>query len=384
MSKTDYYETLGVSKDADDSELKSAFRKMAMRYHPDKNPDDKQAEAKFKEVGEAYEALKDPDKRAAYDRYGHSAFENGGMGGAGGFSGGFNGGFSGGSMHDIFEDIFGEMMGGGRSRSRGGRTQGADLQYNLEISLADAFHGKTVQLEIPTSVHCSSCSGSGAAAGSSPVQCSTCGGVGQVRASSGFFSVQRTCPNCQGRGSIIQNPCSSCRGAGKVQETKNLSIDIPAGIDEGNKIRLSGKGEAGSLGGPSGDLYIFISVSRHPFFQRDGADIHCLVPISFAQASLGGEFEVRGIDGSKQRVKVPEGTQNGKQFRLRGKGMPVMRARKFGDMYIQLAIETPQKLSKKQKKLLEEFRESQESQNNPESTNFFSQMNKFFDKDSKN
>ena len=375
MSKPDYYETLGVSRDASDSELKSAFRKMAMRYHPDKNPDDKVAEAKFKEVGEAYEALKDPDKRAAYDRYGHSAFE-GGMGGGGG---GFGGGFAGGSMHDIFEDIFGEMMGGGRSRS-GGRRQGSDLQYNLEISLLDAFHGKKVQIEIPTTVHCDTCSGSGSAPGSKPTSCVTCGGVGQVRSSTGFFSVQRTCPHCQGRGTIINNPCSPCGGSGTVRESKSLSIEIPPGVDDGNKIRLSGKGEAGTLGGSSGDLYIFISISSHAFFHRDGADIHCLVPISFSSATLGGEFDVRAIDGTKKRVKVPEGTQNGKRFKLKGMGMPVLRSRKFGDMYIQLAVETPQKLNKQQKQLLRDFQQAEIPANNPESTEFFSQMNKFFGK----
>lgn len=382
MSKTDYYETLGVGRNASDKELKSAFRKMAMKYHPDKNPDNKQAEAKFKEIGEAYEALKDPQKRAAYDRYGHAAFENGGhgQGGMGGGFRGFNAGFGGGSMHDIFEDIFGEMM-GGRGRTRGGQTQGADLQYNLEISLKEAFHGKPVQIEIPTSVQCSNCGGSGAAKGSQPMECSTCRGLGQVRSSSGFFSVQRTCPNCQGRGEVIQNPCQECGGNGKVATRKNISINIPAGIDDGNKIRLQGKGEAGAFGGVAGDLYIFISVERHPFFQRDGSDIHCLVPLSFADATLGGEFEIRGIDGSKQRVKVPQGTQNGKQFRLKNKGMPMMRARGFGDMYIQLAIETPQNLNKTQKKLLEEFRTNSNAENNPESANFFSQMNQFFDKD---
>ena len=290
------------------------------------------------------------------------------------------GGFGGDSVHDIFEDIFGDMMGGGRSRSRGGRVQGSDLQYNLEISLDDAYRGKTVKLEIPRSVHCVSCSGSGAAKGSDPVNCASCGGVGQVRSSSGFFSIQRTCPHCGGRGKVIKDPCNSCRGSGNVQETNSLSVDIPAGIDEGNKLRLSGKGEAGSQGGPSGDLYIFVTISGHPLFERRGADIHCSVPISFADASLGGEFEIMGIDSSKQRVKVPVGTQNGMQFRLQGKGMPIARSRRFGDMYVKVYIETPQDLSKAQKKLLEEFRQSQHSGNNPESTGFFSQMNQYFDK----
>lgn len=371
MSKADYYETLGVSRDVDEKALKSAFRKQAMKYHPDRNPGDAAAEAKFKELGEAYEALKDPQKRAAYDRFGHAAFENGGGGGSP-FGQGQGG------MGDIFEDIFGEMMGGAR-RSSGGRTRGADLRYNMEISLEDAFAGKDAEIEIPTAITCDTCSGSGAKPGSSPTTCNTCGGVGQVRASSGFFSVQRTCPTCQGRGEVITDPCDVCSGTGTTTETKNLDFKVPAGIEDGTRIRLAGEGEAGSRGGPTGDLYIFLSIKPHEFFQRDGADIYCRVPISMTTAALGGQFEVGTIEGTQTRVKVPEGTQNGKQFRLRNKGMPVMRTSQMGDMYIQVAIETPSNLTKRQRELLEEFAEESSGANSPESTGFFAGMKKFFD-----
>ena len=374
MSKADYYETLGVSRDADEKALKSAFRKKAMQYHPDRNPGDAEAEVKFKEVGEAYEALKDPQKRAAYDRFGHAAFENGGGGGAGPFGGGFGGG----SMGDIFEDIFGEMM-GGRGRSSGGRQRGADLRYNMEISLEEAFAGKTAEIDVPTSVTCDTCSGSGAEPGSSPSTCSTCGGAGQVRASSGFFSVQRTCPTCQGRGEVISDPCQPCSGSGRQTQTKTLEVNVPAGIEDGTRIRLAGEGEAGARGGPTGDLYIFLSIKPHQFFQRDGADIYCRVPISMTTAALGGQFEVGTVDGGNTRVKVPEGTQNAKQFRLRGKGMPVMRTTQFGDMYIQVAVETPQNLTRRQRELLQEFEEESSDKNSPESTGFFDRMKGFFD-----
>ncbi len=370
MSKADYYDTLGVSREADEKELKSAFRKKAMKYHPDRNPDDAEAEAKFKEVGEAYEALKDPQKRAAYDRFGHAAFENGGAGG---------GGFGGGSMSDIFEDIFGDMMGGGGRRSSGGRSRGADMRYNMEISLEEAFEGKTAEIEIPTSITCETCTGTGAKPGTSPSTCGTCGGVGQVRASQGFFSIQRTCPTCQGRGEVISDPCSPCSGSGRVTEEKSLEVKVPAGIEDGTRIRVAGEGEAGVRGGPHGDLYIFLSIRPHEFFQRDGADIYCRVPISMTTAALGGQFEVGTVDGSQTRVKVPEGTQNGKQFRLRGKGMPVMRSTQMGDMYIQVAIETPSNLSKKQRELLTEFEQLSSEENSPESTGFFSRMKSFFD-----
>jgi molecular chaperone DnaJ len=378
MAKADFYETLGVAKSADEKELKSAFRKMAMKYHPDKNPGDAEAEKKFKELNEAYETLKDPQKRAAYDRYGHAAFEQGGMGG-GGFGGG--GGMGGaGGFSDIFEDIFGEMMGGGRARrSAGGRERGADLRYNMEISLEEAYNGKTAQIRVPTSITCDVCSGSGAKPGTQPKTCGTCQGSGRVRASQGFFSVERTCPTCHGRGQTITDPCDKCHGQGRVTEERSLSVNIPAGIEDGTRIRLQGEGEAGARGGPAGDLYIFLSVTPHEFFQRDGADLYCAVPISMTTAALGGTFDVGTLDGSKSRVSVPEGTQAGKQFRLKGKGMPVLRSSQTGDLYIQIGIETPQKLTKRQRELLQEFDEISSKENNPESTGFFARMKEFFD-----
>ena len=369
MAKADFYETLGVPKGADEKELKSAFRKMAMKYHPDRNPDNSEAEAKFKEVGEAYEALKDPQKRAAYDRFGHAAFENGGGG---------QGPFGGGGMGDIFEDIFGEMM-GGRGRSSGGRQRGADLRYNMEITLEEAFEGKTAEVEIPTSITCETCTGSGAKPGSSPTTCTTCGGAGQVRASSGFFSVQRTCPSCQGRGEVISDPCGTCSGSGRTTETKTLEVKVPAGIEDGTRIRLAGEGEAGTRGGPTGDLYIFLSVRPHGVFQREGADLYCSVPISMTTAALGGKFDITTMDGARSRVTVPEGTQPGKELRLRGKGMPVLRSAQFGDLYVRITIETPQKLSKRQRELLMEFQELSSKETSPESTGFFSKMKGFFD-----
>ncbi len=374
MAKADFYETLGVGRDADEGTLKSAFRKLAMKYHPDKNPGDKEAEVKFKEIGEAYETLKDPQKRAAYDRFGHAAFENGGPGGFGG------GGFSGGGFADIFEDIFGEMMGGGRQRrSANGRERGADLRYNMEITLEECWSGKTAQIRVPTAVQCEECSGSGAKPGSSPVTCAMCSGSGRVRAAQGFFSIERTCPQCHGRGQTISDPCTKCSGHGRVTEERSLSVNIPAGIEDGTRIRLAGEGEAGLRGGPPGDLYIFISAKPHEFFQRDGADLYCKVPLSMTTAALGGSFEVATLDGTQTRVKVPEGTQNGRQFRLKGKGMPVLRQPNMGDLYIQVAVETPQKLSRRQRELLEEFEKISSKDNSPQSAGFFSRMKEFFD-----
>ncbi|KQV44461.1 MULTISPECIES: molecular chaperone DnaJ [unclassified Rhizobium] len=369
--KRDLYETLGVAKTADEKELKSAFRKLAMKYHPDKNPGDAESEKTFKEINEAYETLKDPQKRAAYDRYGHAAFEHGGMGGGGGMGAG---GFS-----DIFEDIFGEMMGGRQRRSSGGRERGADLRYNMEISLEEAYSGKTAQIRVPTSITCDVCTGTGAKPGTKPSTCSTCQGAGRVRAAQGFFSVERTCPTCHGRGQTITDPCTKCHGQGRTTEERSLSVNIPAGIEDGTRIRLSGEGEAGLRGGPAGDLYIFLSVKPHAFYQRDGADLYCSVPISMTTAALGGKFDVATLDGTKSRVSVPEGTQAGKQFRLKGKGMPVLRSSQIGDLYIQMQIETPQKLTKRQRELLKEFEEISSKENNPESAGFFSRMKDFFD-----
>ena len=370
MSKADFYEMLGVTRECDDGALKSAFRKLAMKYHPDRNPGDADAEHRFKEINQAYEVLKDPQKRAAYDRFGHAAFEQGMAGGAGGFGGG---GFS-----DIFEDLFGEMM-GGRRRSSGGRERGADMRYNMEITLEEAFTGKTAQIRVPSSITCSDCSGSGAKPGTSPVTCSMCAGSGRVRASQGFFSIERTCPQCQGRGQTIKDPCPKCAGQGRVMEERSLSVNIPSGIEDGTRIRLAGEGEAGMRGGPSGDLYIFLSVKPHEFFQRDGADLYCKVPISMTTAALGGQFEVATLDGTQTRVKVPEGTQNGRQFRLKGKGMPVLRQPQVGDLYIQVAVETPQNLSRRQRELLEEFEKLSSTENSPQSAGFFSRMKDFFE-----
>ncbi|AIJ54901.1 chaperone dnaJ [Brucella abortus F6/05-3] len=372
--KIDYYEALGVTRTADDKTLKAAFRKLAMQYHPDRNPDDPEAERKFKEIGEAYETLKDPQKRAAYDRFGHAAFENGGMGG--GFGNGFGGA---GGFADIFEDIFGEMMGGGRRRSNGGRERGADLRYNMEVTLEEAYAGKTAQIRVPTSITCDECSGSGAKPGLQPTTCTMCSGSGRVRAAQGFFSVERTCPGCNGRGQIIKDPCEKCHGQGRVTQERSLLVNIPTGIEDGTRIRLAGEGEAGLRGGPAGDLYIFLSVKPHEFFQRDGADLYCKVPISMTTAALGGQFEVSTLDGTQTRVKVPEGTQNGKQFRLKGKGMPVLRQSVTGDLYIQIDIETPQNLSKRQRELLEEFEKLSSQENSPKSAGFFSRMKEFFE-----
>lgn len=374
--KLDYYEVLGVVRECDDKTLKSAFRKLAMQYHPDKNPGDKQAEQKFKEIGEAYEVLKDPQKRAAYDRFGHAAFENGG-GGRGPFGGA--GPFGASGFADIFEDIFGEMMGGGRRRRSDGRERGADLSYNMEITLEEAYAGKTAQIRVPGTMTCDVCHGSGAKNGSQPETCPMCNGAGRVRAAQGFFSIERTCPTCDGQGKIIKDPCNKCHGSGRIEEDRSLSVNIPAGIEDGTRIRLSGEGEAGTRGGPTGDLYIFISIKPHEFFQRDGADLYCRAPISMTSAALGGSFEVSTLDGTKTRVKVPEGTQNGKQFRLKGKGMPVLRQQSVGDLYIQVAIETPQKLSHKQRELLEEFDKLSNHENSPQSHGFFSRMKEFFE-----
>ena len=373
MAKGDYYDILGVSKDASADDLKKAYRKLAMQYHPDRNPDDKEAEHKFKEVNEAYDVLKDQQKRAAYDRFGHAAFENGGMGNAGGGGQGFGGG----GFADIFDEMFGDFMGGGGRRAGGGNgaTRGSDLRLNLEITLEEAFEGKKAQIHVPTSTTCESCAGSGAEPGSSPVSCPSCNGRGRVRSQSGFFTIERTCPRCGGQGQVIDNPCNSCHGQGRVQKDQTLAVQIPAGVEDGTPIRLSGKGEAGLRGGPTGDLYVFISVKPHAFFKRDGAHLFCEAPIPMTTAALGGSIEVPVIDGKRAKISVPAGTQNGHSFRLRGKGMSVLRSSARGDLYVQVRVETPVNLSKRQKELLEEFSaESKGKSNSPESEGFFNKV----------
>jgi molecular chaperone DnaJ len=368
MAKPDYYQTLGVERNADEAALKSAFRKAAMKVHPDRNPGDAAAEARFKELNEAYQVLSDPQKRAAYDRFGHAAFENG----AGGFGPDF-----GASMSDIFEDLFGGFMGGGRRGQPSNR--GADLRYDLEITLEEAYKGRTADIRVPTAISCETCHGSGAKPGTSAKTCSQCGGQGRVRATQGFFSIERTCPRCGGRGETIEDPCPTCRGQGRVTREKSLSVNVPAGVEDGTRIRLSGEGESGARGGPPGDLYIFLSVRPHAFFQRDGADLFCRVPISMVTAALGGEVAVPTIDGSDAKIKIPEGTQTGKQFRMRLKGMPVLRSRDVGDLYIQVVVETPQSLSKRQRELLAEFERESSGETHPESEGFFSRVREFFD-----
>lgn len=382
MTKRDFYDVLNVKRDASADELKKAYRAKAKELHPDRNPGDAEAEQNFKELNEAYDVLKDEQSRAAYDQFGHAAFD-GGMGGRGGPGGpgGFNPDF-GSSMSDIFDDLFGEFMGGRGGRrggGAGGRMRGQDLRYNMEISLEEAFEGKKAQIRVPTSVACDTCSGSGAAPGSSPVTCTTCSGAGKVRASQGFFTVERTCPTCHGRGQTIDEPCQSCHGAGRVEQERNLSVTIPPGVEDGTRIRLTGEGEAGMRGGPSGDLYIFLSVQPHSLFQRDGADLFCRVPIAMPVAALGGEIDVPTLNGKKVKVKIPEGAQTGRQFRLRGKGMPVVNSREIGDLYIQITVETPVKLTKAQKDLLKQFEEAATHENNPESSGFFAKVKDFWD-----
>ncbi len=361
MAKRDFYDILGVPRDADDGALKSAFRKLAMQLHPDKNPGDAAAEGRFKEINQAYEVLKDPQKRASYDRFGHQAFEQSGMGNAGAGAAGFS------SFADIFDEFFGDLRGGGGGgQRRSGRERGSDLRYNLEITLEEAYAGKTVEVEVPTSITCDVCTGTGSKPGTSPKTCGTCNGAGRVRASQGgFFHIERTCPTCHGRGEVVSDPCQKCAGAGRVSQSRTLSVNIPAGIEDGTRIRLAGEGEAGLRGGPAGDLYIFLSIKPHAFFQRDGADIFCRVPVSITTAALGGQFEVPTVDGGRTRVKVAEGSQSGRQFRLKGRGMPVMRSRQAGDMYVQIVVETPQSLSRRQRELLDEFERASIEENNP-------------------
>ena len=369
MSKRDYYEVLGVAKDAGKAELKKAYRRVAMKFHPDRNPDNAEAEEKFKEASEAYEILSDEQKRAAYDQYGHD-----GLAGAGGMGGGA-GGF--GNFSDIFGDVFGDIFGGQGGGGRGGPARGSDLRYNLRIGLEDAYAGMQKTINVPTSVQCKPCEGTGAEGGSEPVSCPTCSGMGKVRAQQGFFTVERTCPTCGGLGQIIKNPCQTCGGAGRVEKERALSVNIPAGVETGTRIRLAGEGEAGMRGGPAGDLYIFIEVAEHNLFDRDGVNLFCRVPVSMTTAALGGELEVPTIDGGKSRVKIPSGAQSGKQMRLRAKGMPALRGPSVGDLFLELAVETPVNLSSKQKELLKEF-EKLGKDNSPESESYFSKVKGFW------
>ena len=382
MSKRDYYDVLGVAKGASADEIKKGYRKKAKELHPDRNADNPEAENQFKEVNEAYEVLKDADKKAAYDRFGHAAFE-GGMGGGGGRPGG---GFHGGqgdfasAFSDVFDDLFGDFM-GGRGGPGGGRqraARGSDLRYNLRVTLEEAFSGLQKTINVPTSVSCAACDGSGAEGGAEPTTCPTCSGMGKVRAQQGFFTVERTCPTCSGLGQIIQNPCKKCGGQGRVHKDRALSVNIPAGVETGTRIRLAGEGEAGMRGGPSGDLYIFIEVEPHKIFERENSNLFCRVPVAMATAALGGDIEVPTIDGGRSRVKIPAGSQSGRQMRLRSKGMPALRGGPAGDMFIELAVETPVNLTSRQKELLREFEDLSE-ENNPQSSSFFSSVKNFWD-----
>lgn len=377
MAKRDFYEILGVAKGASVDEIKKAYRKLAMKYHPDRNPGSKEAEEKFREANDAYDVLKDEQKRAAYDRFGHAAFD-GNMGGgprAGG-GGDFGGGFA-----DIFDEMFGDFMGGGGGQRRqSAGTRGSDIRINLEITLEEAFAGKKAQVNVPTSVACEPCNGTGAEPGSQPTTCGTCAGRGRVRQQSGFFTIERTCPRCQGQGRVIEDPCHSCHGQGRIEKNQTLAIQIPAGVEDGTPIRLSGKGEAGLRGGGPGDLYVFIAVKAHRFFKREGAHLFCNVPIPMTTAALGGALEVPVIDGKRARLQIPEGTQNGHSFRLRGKGMSVLRSSAHGDLYIQVQVETPVNLTKRQKELLEEFQdESKGQKTSPQSDGFFAKVKEFWD-----
>lgn len=372
MSKRDYYEVLGVERGTSEKDLKKAYRRVAMKFHPDRNPDDATAEEKFKEASEAYEILSDAQKRAAYDQYGHAGVDpnQGGMGGGQGF----------GNFSDIFGDVFGDIFngGGGGGRGRGGPARGSDLRYTLELDLEKAVQGTSVKIRVPTLVHCNTCEGSGAKEGSKPSACGTCGGVGQVRMTQGFFSVQQTCPNCHGKGSIISDPCRDCSGQGRVEETKTLSVKVPPGVDTGDRIRLTGEGEAGQGGGPAGDLYVQVSVKEHEIFERDGKNLHCEVPISIVDAALGGDLDVPTLDG-RVKLKVPAETQTGKLFRLRGKGVTPVRGGAPGDLLCRVVLETPVNLSSKQKELLKEFQDSMtDAKNSPRQSSWFEGMKNFF------
>jgi molecular chaperone DnaJ len=376
----DYYQDLGLSKSASDAEIKKAYRKLAMQYHPDRNQGDADAEKKFKTVSQAYDILKDPQKKAAYDRVGHDAFNQmgggaGGGAGAGGFGGG-GGGF--GDFGDMFEDLFGDVFGGGGRRTQQADTRGNDLRYNLAVDLEDAFHGKKANVKIPTQTPCDSCGGTGAKKGTSVKTCHTCGGAGEVRVQQGFFSVVRGCHTCNGTGKIIPDPCTKCGGKGRVRKERTLSVNIPAGVDEGTRIRLSGEGEAGMQGGRPGDLYIFVSLKPHKLFKREGTDLSMDIPVSFVDAALGGELEVPSVDGGKAKMNLPEGTQSGQVFRMRGKGMPELNGTRRGDMFVKVTVEVPHKLSKRQKELLNEFKGECKDKQNPEQNTFWDQAKKFW------
>lgn len=368
----DYYETLGVNNKASAEEIKKAYRKLAMKYHPDQNKDDKAAEARFKEINEAYDVLKDEQKRAAYDRFGKAAFEGGGAGGFAGGGPGFGSAFS-----DIFEDMFGDMM-GARARAGNASMRGSDIQYTLEISLEEAFNGKEVTVKIPVNDTCDKCEGSGTEDGKGAEECPTCNGSGRMRAQQGFFTIERTCSTCGGTGSVIRDPCKKCNGSGRIRKEKSLKIQIPKGIDAGRRIRLSGEGEAGVRGGPAGDLYVLIAIKPHKLFRRDAANLYCRVPIPMTTATLGGELQVPSIDGSRNNVKIPPGTQTGQQFRLKGKGMNIMRSESFGDLYIEIFVETPVNLNSKQKdlikKLADDLGTDDKGGHSPESSGFMSKM----------
>ena len=373
MSKQDFYDVLGVSKEVDSNSLKSAYRRLAMKYHPDKNPDDSEAEKKFKEISEAYEVLSNPEKKAAYDQYGHDAFTGPG-GGQGGFSEGFGSGF--GSFSDIFEDFFGDATG---QRNNERLKRGEDLKYEMSITLRDAYLGVKKEISYDTLVSCTSCSGTGSENKDGIGSCGSCRGSGRIRASQGFFTVERTCPACGGSGQVITDPCRECNGEGRQRKNKNIEVSIPAGVEEGSRIRLAGEGTAGQNGAEDGDLYIFISIVSHELFDRDGTNIFCNVPISIYEASLGGSVEVPTVSGGRAKVKIPAGTQSGDQLRLSGKGMPALRSVSFGDMIITLNVEIPKNLSQKQKELLKEFDQQSNKDNIPESTGFFDKVKDFWD-----
>ena len=372
MAKRDYYDVLGINKSANSDEIKTAYRKLAVKYHPDKNPGNKKAEEKFKEASEAYGILSDKNKKENYDNFGHAAFENGG-----GQRGGF-GGFSGADFSDIFEDFFGEFGGRGSSRSRSSNNRGSDLRYDLSITLEEAYKGKKQDIKFSTSERCDTCKGDGSKPGYSADRCSYCGGNGKIRSSQGFFTVQQTCPQCNGNGEEINNPCNDCNGRGKRQASKRISVTIPRGVDDGTRIRLAGKGEAGSRGGTSGDLYLFINVQSHDLFKRSDENLFFEFPISIADAALGTTIEIPTIDGGKAKIKIPDGTQNGKQFRLKGKGMPFMRRGDHGDLYVQVKTEVPIYLNKKQKELLEQFRKIENEKSNPSIKKFFQKAKNFW------